>query len=524
VVYFFNHFAPLYDFWEYRKFFWLYFNFMLKKLRVLVSLTVFCLISLYFLDLAGIVPSWVGRLAEVQFVPAWISHNFAVFACLAAATLLFGRIYCSSICPMGAFQDVVIRCSRKKMVYRKNSPALRWAVLGVCLLAFHLGFAIALGMLDPYSAYGRMAVHLFKPVYMCMNNGLAKVFNHFGNYAFYHSSVVLASVFSLIAALLTFAAISVMAWARGRLYCNAICPVGTVLGFASKFSLFKIRIDKNKCVSCGLCEKKCKAQCIDAKNKSIDYSRCVNCFNCIDSCKGKGIRFGFAHRPAVAERSLPVAERSRSRRKFLLAGLAAAAVPKVAFAQASEASNSSKAVSPPGAVSEKHLLARCTACHLCVSKCPSKALKPAFMEYGLGGMMMPLMNFEKGFCNFDCTACADVCPSDALVQITKEQKHRLQVGRVVFEPELCVVHTEGYSCGACSEHCPTQAVKMVPYKDGLTHPFIDTDICVGCGGCEFICPVRPKRAIHVEGNKVHQQARAFDVEEKDEKEIMDFGF
>jgi len=138
--------------------------------------------------------------------------------------------------------------------------------------------------------------------------------------------------------------------------------------------------------------------------------------------------------------------------------------------------------------------------------------------------MMPVMYFEKGFCNYDCTICTNVCPNNALTSLTMEQKHRLQVGKVVFVPELCVVNTKGTSCGACSEHCPTQAVKMVSYKNGLTIPFVDANICVGCGGCEFICPVRPNRAIYVEGNRVHQQARAFEVEKKEEKEITDFGF
>ena len=211
-------------------------------------------------------------------------------------------------------------------------------------------------------------------------------------------------------------------------------------------------------------------------------------------------------------------EVDKSKRKFLLTGLAVAAVAPSAFAQ------SRSAISPPGAISAERLLKTCTSCHLCVSKCPSKVLKPAFMEYGAGGIMQPVMSFEKGFCNFDCTICANICPSNALTPLTKEQKHRLQVGKVVFIPDLCVVHTDGTSCGACSEHCPTQAVKMIPYKNGLTEPFIDVDICVGCGGCEYICPVRPKRAIYVEGNKVHQQAKAFEVEQKEEKEITDFGF
>jgi ferredoxin len=212
----------------------------------------------------------------------------------------------------------------------------------------------------------------------------------------------------------------------------------------------------------------------------------------------------------------------KSKRKFLLAGLTVAIAAPAAFAQTKE--NRQNAISPPGAVSTERLLKHCTSCHLCISKCPSKVLKPAFMEYGIGGMMMPIMYFERGFCNFDCTVCTDVCPNNALTSLSVEQKHRLQVGRVIFEPELCVVHTQGTNCGACSEHCPTQAVKMVPYKNGLTVPYIDTELCVGCGGCEFICPVRPQRAIYVEGNKIHQQAKAFAVEKKEEKEITDFGF
>ena len=111
-----------------------------------------------------------------------------------------------------------------------------------------------------------------------------------------------------------------------------------------------------------------------------------------------------------------------------------------------------------------------------------------------------------------------------MVSLAVEEKHRTQMGRVVFVEDICIVHTEGTNCGACSEHCPTQAVKMVPYKDGLTIPLIDPDICVGCGGCEFICPVRPYRAIYVEGNAIHQEAKAFIDEKQEDIKIDDFGF
>jgi len=487
---------------------------MLKKLRVTIAILVFSLLTFYFLDFAGLLSAKFHALGHIQFIPALLSHSIAIVILLIILTLLFGRIYCSTICPMGTFQDIANRCYKgKKFAYRKNKPILRWSIVVATFALFLSGFTIALGILDPYSAYGRIAVHIFKPVYMFANNILAYVFGHFGNYTFYKTGIGILSVFSFTVALLTLVAIGALALAKGRFYCNTICPVGTILGFISKFSLFKIQINNTQCTSCGVCSKKCKASCIDTNTKAIDYSRCVNCFNCINNCSRNGISFS-ANKNKAKEQA-PI---DKSKRKFLLASLATTLAAPAVFAQ------TKNAITPPGSVSTERLLKHCTSCHLCVSKCPDKVLKPAFMEYGIGGIMMPMMSFEKGFCNFDCVACAEVCPNRALLPLTKKQKHLLQVGKVVFIPELCVVHTDGTSCGACSEHCPTQAVKMIPYKGGLTAPVIDVDICVGCGGCEFICPVRPHRAIYIEGNKVHKQARPFDVEEKKEIELDGFGF
>ncbi len=181
-------------------------------------------------------------------------------------------------------------------------------------------------------------------------------------------------------------------------------------------------------------------------------------------------------------------------------------------------------IAPPGAMSIGHLNHHCTSCHLCVSKCPAHVLKPAVGQYGLQGFLQPYMEFSRGFCNYDCTICGDVCPNGAIRPLTIEQKHKTQMGRVVFIEDNCVVKVKENSCGACSEHCPTQAVSMVPYKNGLTIPHINPDICVGCGGCESICPVRPFRAIYVEGNEKQHDRADFVEPPQEELKLDGFGF
>ncbi|MCL2026783.1 MAG: 4Fe-4S dicluster domain-containing protein, partial [Leptospirales bacterium] len=155
----------------------------------------------------------------------------------------------------------------------------------------------------------------------------------------------------------------------------------------------------------------------------------------------------------------------------------------------------------------------CTACYLCVARCPSSVLQPAVLQYGLSGIMQPFLDFNTGYCNYDCTICSEVCPSGAIKKINKTKKHLIKLGKSYFIKENCITYTNDIDCGAFSEHCPTKAVDMVPYKDGLVIPEINQAICIGCGACENMCPIRPMRAIYVEGNRVHERA---ELPKKDE--------
>lgn len=503
---------------------------MLRKIRIVVSLVIFVLTTYLFLNFYETKNIILYKLASIQLIPALLALNFWVISAIVIATIIFGRIYCSTVCPLGVFQDLVNYFSKrfykkKKFRFKKEMKILRWTIVAASLAAFIFGFSFLLGLLDPYGAYGRISSQLFRPAFLAGNNLLALIFMNFGNYTFYKVAVYIASIFSFVIALITMLAVGYMAWNHGRLYCNTVCPVGTVLGFISRYSFFRIRINESSCNSCGSCGSKCKASCIDTKNHSIDYSRCIGCFDCIGACPEKSIEFAL---PAVKKPKSQIAGIDPSKRNFMLilgaTGLVRTKLPATGTeARSTIDAGRTIAITPPGSFNRDNFQEKCVACHLCISSCPSKVLKPAFMEYGLAGLMQPTLYYERGFCNYDCTICTEVCPSGALLPMTMEQKHSNQMGRVHFVKENCVVYTKETDCGACSEHCPTQAVKMVPYKGSLTIPEIDESICSGCGGCEYICPVKPSKAIYVEGIDEHRKIK-IKKEIKENIKVEDFGF
>lgn len=320
---------------------------MLRKLRIGISVLFFVLITFFFLDFAEILPNSFHRLAHLQFVPAVLSLSIGILLFLTILTLLFGRVYCSTICPMGILQDIIARLSKstgKKKKRYSYSPAknrLRWSVLGVTTIAFLCGFTFIVGLLDPYSAYGRIVVHVFKPIYMLGNNLLESTFSKFDNYTFYQVDTSILSISSLLIAVVTFIAIFIMAWKHGRTWCNTICPVGTILGLLSRFSLFKVRIDSDRCNGCGLCATKCKAACINSKEHAVDYSRCVDCFDCLGACKQKAL----VYHPSLKKRQAGSGKDSgeplspdtdSSKRRFLVAGLLTAGATPKFLSQAKE--------------------------------------------------------------------------------------------------------------------------------------------------------------------------------------------
>ena len=271
---------------------------ILKKIRVTVAAFFMIAVTLLFLDYTGTVHAYIGWCAKVQFIPAFFAHSFVILVVLILVTLLLGRVYCSTVCPLGIFQDVVSRLAgiRKKNRFSYRAPrkeflALRVALLGVFVLSVIVHITAVTVILEPYSAYGRMVSQIFSPVYLLGNNILAYFAERIDSYVFYTVDVWIKSVGALGIAVLTFAVVSIFAWKSGRGYCNTVCPVGTFLGLFAKFSLIKPRINKEKCDNCGVCIKSCKSACIDVNQKEIDYFRCVTCFNCTGNCSKGAINY-----------------------------------------------------------------------------------------------------------------------------------------------------------------------------------------------------------------------------------------
>ena len=466
-------------------------------------------ITLLFLDFTGTLHAWLSWMAKIQFLPAVMALNVVVVAVLVVLTLVFGRIYCSVICPLGVLQDLLARLNRKrnKYSYSKELRWLRYAVLVVFVVAAVAGVGSLFQLLAPYSAFGRIATMVLQPLWMLGNNVLGFLAERADSYAFYTVDVWVKSMPVLVIAVVTLLVLLVLAWRGGRTYCNTICPVGTILSFFARFSWLKIRFADDKCRNCSLCSRNCKAACIDYKTHSVDYSRCVVCGNCIDSCKFGALtysrqarRLGEASRRSflVATALATTAAMAQKKEKLMDGGLAELE-DKVAPERQTP-------LTPPGSLSFQHFAQRCTGCQLCVSECPNNVLRPSS---DLMHLMLPEMSYERGYCRPECTRCSEVCPAGAIKPVDKDEKTSIQIGHAVWIKKNCVVVTDGVECGNCARHCPAGAIEMVALReDDDESPFVpavNEEACIGCGACEYVCPARPFSAIMVEGHEVHRK-------------------
>jgi ferredoxin len=476
------------------------------------------------------------------------------------------------------------RAAPYKLPHKKPQNILRHSILGAVILALVAGWGgLLLTWLDPYSNFGRIASTLLRPLAVVVNNIAATIATALDHPAAVPQvNVTFAAASVLLPPLLILTALVIMAAFRGRLWCNTICPVGTALGLVSRRALWRISIDKNACRKCGACLRTCKSQCIDLRAGEIDFSRCVACYDCVSVCDRHCVKYhwhglGAQRKPRETQNPNSKATHSQApntksqipasvarppsanRRAFITTAATGtlAAIGTTAFiATRRTAQNETPAhgknhaghagyaagdgqagrhdfplldnpavVTPPGAASTARMLAQCTACQLCVSACPSHVIAPAFLEYGtFTGLMKPRLNFDKSFCNFDCTVCTDVCPDGALLPLLRDAKHTMRIGLAHTAHPRCIIVRDGTACGACAEHCPTAALQMkkVPgHPDPV--PVVDERYCIGCGACQYACPAIPK-AIVISGHANHETAEVLVQDQVQPTSTDDFAF
>lgn len=523
---------------------------MLRKIRITLAAICFVAVTLLFLDFTGTLHLWFGWLAKIQFLPAVLALNFVVIAILLVLTLLFGRIYCSVICPLGIFQDCVSNLSSRRkgkkarFSYSKEIKWLRYGVLVLFVIALVAGLNSLVALLAPYSAYGRMVQSLLAPVWQWGNNLLAWIAERQDSYAFVTKDVWLKSLPTLIVAAVTFVVVVVLAWRNGRTYCNTICPVGTTLSFFSRFAMFRPVIDKSKCKSCHACERKCKAACIDVDNHKIDYSRCVDCFDCIDSCRLGALKYRFAWGRGVGSGSTgaktpqnaPVGSKMTSDESKNGQNRSSAAPTPVAEPVArqgsptAEATDNGKGVSTIDATSpvaepveatnkgRRAFLVGGAAVigGSLLSSIPMRAeeeeIKDKKRDGGFAEVLpkkapnrkTPITPFgsesvEKFYKHCTaCQLCVTVCPNNVL-RPSSRLEHLMQP-EMSFEKGYCRPE-----CVKCSEVCPAGAIlKITPeekteWKVGTAG--VDYDLCVvnrdgvSCGNCAHHCPVGAIRMV-----------------------------
>lgn len=534
---------------------------MLRKIRITLAAICFVAVTLLFLDFTGTLHLWFGWLAKIQFLPAVLALNFVVIAILLVLTLLFGRIYCSAICPLGIFQDCVSNLSSRRkgkkarFSYSKEIKWLRYGVLVLFVIALVAGLNALVALLAPYSAYGRMVQSLLAPVWQRGNNLLAWIAERQDSYAFVTKDVWLKSLPTLIVAAVTFVVVVVLAWRNGRTYCNTICPVGTTLSFFSRFAMFRPVIDKSKCKSCHACERKCKAACIDVDNHKIDYSRCVDCFDCIDSCRLGALKYRFAwgrgvgsgstgaktpqNAPVGSKMTSDESKNGQNRSSEVPASVAStSSAPESVVRQGSptaEVTDNGKGVSTIDATSpvaepveatdkgRRAFLVGGAAVigGSLLSSIPMRAeeeeIKDKKRDGGFAEVLpkkapnrkTPITPFgsesvEKFYKHCTaCQLCVTVCPNNVL-RPSSRLEHLMQP-EMSFEKGYCRPE-----CVKCSEVCPAGAIlKITPeekteWKVGTAG--VDYDLCVvnrdgvSCGNCAHHCPVGAIRMVRKNPN------------------------
>jgi polyferredoxin len=434
------------------------------------------------------------------FLTSWTVYKGLILSIIIiAGTAVFGRFFCSWICPMGILNQWVSRFFNRRRAaddYRVNSYrpvfVLKYYILAVILVLAVFGILQA-GLFDPISIITRS-----------FSVSLLPAFNYLVGHVYikqplFYGGMLISILFVIILlANRTFT----------RFWCRVLCPLGGLLGIISGVSILRIRRDVEKCTDCQKCLRHCHGAC--SPHEELRASECMVCMNCVEDCPQGALSFGLAGSDSSVHAPFDL-----NRRRLLETAVAGAVLfPMMRSVVNARTDPRPNVIRPPGSLNENAFLSRCIKCGECMRVCPTNVIQPSLLEGGVEGLWTPILMNKIGYCEFNCVLCSQVCPTGAIVQLTVEQKtgtslynSPIKLGTAFYDRGRCLPWSMDTECIVCEEMCPVspkaiwfQEEKIIR-RDGteavLKRPRVDTSRCIGCGICENKCPVHDRPAVKV---------------------------
>lgn len=439
--------------------------------------------------------------------------------------LLIGRAFCGWLCPLGTTLDMMRRVTEPIAGrWRRNTQRRtgRWAtwcaqiplwIAIMVVMALLVGLNVV-GLVDPFAIVMRgLTTSIFPLIeqgHHALHDWLRPAVDHvpapgfLDDYRFIGAPVrqTVAQYGAAGVSAITLGVVLAMEVIQARWWCRTVCPTGSVLGVLARWSLVR-RLPGKTCGPCRVCVHSCHMGAFTDQGILVP-SACTACLSCVEDCPT-----GVAALQLPTEKT-PTAPIDISRRGFLTACAAGATLPLLPAVRTPSSSAMSTLVTrrlrPPGvaaAGSDTHFLDACIRCSECVRVCPTQGLQPMLLADGMAGLFAPRLVPREGPCEYDCSACAQVCPSGAIPLLDLVTKQKAKLGRAIHDHQRCLPWSGGGECRACWEHCPapkkaiTLTLGHAPNGQAIPLPGVDAERCIGCGTCEFVCPIEGEAGIRV---------------------------